>query len=83
MEMSLELITALSQLMVEKKLDQIKVGDVLITKTKHETPKVEATSPALNGGLPFTEEELFYSATGFNSLTPEQVDALSTPRKRK
>lgn len=78
MELDLNTIDSLMKLMITNKIDQLKLGDLLLTKTKHDAPKAEANSSAFNGDGIFSDEELLYfSSTGPSSLTPEQVAALA------
>jgi len=86
MELDLTTIEALMQLVVKHKLDSLKYGDLILTKSKHEQAKTEANSSTLSGVGQYSDEDLYYSATGpSNTLTPDQVSALSNtpPKTRK
>ena len=47
MELDLKTIEKLMQLMVDKKLDSLQLGDFHLTKSRHETAKAEATQKAV------------------------------------
>ncbi len=83
MELTLEIIQALSKMVVDHKLDRIKVGELEILKTKHESPKLE--KPAIPNLASLSGEELLFYSTSAPALTPEEVEQLSVnppPRKK-
>lgn len=84
MELTLELIQALAKLVVDHKLDKLKLDALEITKTKHEVSH-EPMVNNLASKQQFTDEELLFWSSSAPALTPEQVEALSVnppPRKK-
>lgn len=84
MELTLEMIQALSKLVVDHKLDSLKLGELEIVKSKHEGIKNEPRSSANLASM--SEEELLFYSTSAPALTIEEVEALAVnppPRKKK
>lgn len=82
MELTLELVQALSKLVVDLKLDRLKLGELEIIKTKHESPKLEDKS---NNNIASSEEldDLLFHSTSAPALSLEQLAALTiTPIKQ-
>lgn len=83
MELTLELIQALSKLVVDHKLDRLKLGDLEILKTKHEVAKSDR--PAVPNLASMSGEELLFYSTTAPALTVEEVEQLAVnppPRKK-
>jgi len=82
MELTLELIQALSKLVVDHKLDRLKCGELEITKTKHEAPKLDVQSNNNPTSIAELDDILFHS-TSAPPLSLEQLEALTiTPIKK-
>ncbi len=82
MELTLELVQALSKLVVDHKLDRLKLGDLEITKTKHESVKLDDKS---NNNSVSNEEldDILFHSTSAPTLSLEQLAALTvTPIKK-
>lgn len=76
MELTVEIIEQLVKLAVNNKLDKLKLGELEITKTRHDSDKKDS-KPANNLPLLTDEDELLYWSTSAPNLTPEQIEALS------
>lgn len=82
MELTLELVQALSRLVVEHKLDSLKLGELEIRKSKHEAAKLEVQSNNNPTSIEELDDILFHS-TSAPPLSLEQLEALTiTPIKK-
>ena len=68
------------KLAVLYKIDELKVGDIYIKKSKHETQKVEQSNN--KKAFPLSDEELALYSTSPSQLTLEQINELSVPAKK-
>lgn len=76
MELTIESIQQLMKLMSEHKVDRLKLGDLELTKTKHEAGKNEATSLNKSASVMDDEELLFWSSSA-PPLTAQQLEELA------
>ena len=82
MDLTLDNIKFLAQLVVDLKLDSLKLGDLELHKTKHEQPKLDIKS---NNDTVSNQEldEILFHSTSAPSLTLEDLEAMSiTPIKK-
>lgn len=77
MELTIEVVQALAKIVVDNKLDCLKLEGIEITKAKHEPAKLEkANNSSSNGGVMDGEELLYWSSSSPN-FTQEQIDDLA------
>lgn len=69
MDITLENIEKLAQIMEKYKLDKIKVGDLELDKTRHESFKSEKKST--NNNVLLSDEELLYWSTSAPSINED------------
>lgn len=81
-DLTVDVIAQLAQLVVTHKLDCLKVGDLVISKSKHETPKLELNKASAQE-LNMIDEELLYYSSKAPKLSPEELTlGLTPPGKR-
>ena len=82
MELTLEIIKELAQLLDLHKLDKIKLGDLELVKTKHESLKTSNSNSVIGINRELDDEELlFYSSSAPPKSNFEAFPELN-PKKR-
>lgn len=84
MELTLDLIKELTALLVEHKLDKLKLGDFEINKSRHENAKVAESTPQLSNTVPLLDEEelLFHSTSSPSRINIEEINPYLSPKSR-
>lgn len=84
MELTLDLIKDLTALLVEHKLDKLKVGDFEICKSRHENTKTAEIPTKLTNSLPLLDEDelLFHSTSSPSSISKEEINPYLSPKLR-
>ena len=71
-------IKELVKLLVENKLDRLKIGDIEICKSRHDQPKVEIKSNnPISNQVVTDPDELLYWSTSSPVITKEDLEELS------